>query len=360
VTRANVLIAEDAGISAEELCQRLVAIGLTVGAVVASGEEAIAQTAATAPDLVLMGIRLQGELDGVDAAAVIRDRFQIPVVFVTADSDGETVERATEVDPLGYLIKPFTDQELEITIRIALHRHSKDVIARRLLETQKLESLGRMAGSVAHAFSNLLVPIMGHASVAALEVDPQSKAAGHLERISAAAERAAELCRQMRAYTGIGNVEIGPCDVNEMVLEIADLLKVAVSANRATLRFELADDLPAVEGDRNQLQQLVMNLVLNGAEAVSTNGTVIVRTLRSGSDVVIEVADNGAGIAVQAQAHIFEPFFTTKFIGRGLGLAAAQGIARTHRGAISFESTPNVGSTFRVHLPTPASAITVS
>jgi C4-dicarboxylate-specific signal transduction histidine kinase len=324
----------------------------------------------TMPNLVLMDIRLKGAIDGIEAAAAIREHHQVPVIFISAHSDAATVERAKQVDPAGYLIKPFTEQELVVAIQMALHRHSNEQMARRLVDTQRIESLGHMAASVAHAFSNLLVPIMGNASVAALEVDPASPAGVRLERINAAAERAAELCRQMRAYTGSGQIEIGLYDVNDIIREIRELLHVAVRPGVATLAFELADALPPVRADRSQIQQIVMNLVLNAAEAVTANGAVVVRTgvgsgavadgplglSINGDQVVIEVVDNGSGIAEEIRPHIFEPFFTTKFMGRGLGLAAVHGIVRGHAGAITVESERGTGSTLRVHLPVPANA----
>ena len=370
MTAPRVLVVEDEGLIAEELRERLVRMGMVVAGVAASAEEAIAFANEMEPTLVLMDIRLKGRTDGISAAATIRKRHQIPVIFITAHSDPVTVERAKQVDPAGYLIKPFTEQELIVAIQMALHRHSTEQIARRLVDTQRIESLGRMAASVAHAFSNLLVPIMGNASVAALEVDPESPTGVRLERISAAAERAAELCRQMRAYTGSGQIEVGLHDVNEIIMEIRDLLQVAVRPGRATLAFELADDLPEVRADRSQIQQIIMNLVLNAAEAVTTNGAIAVRTRFasgsvadgrlnlsiSGDQVLIEVVDNGCGIDDRIRPHIFEPFFTTRFMGRGLGLSAVQGIVRGHGGAITLESQSGVGSTLRVHLPVAAHA----
>jgi len=367
----KVLIAEDEGIIAEELCTRVAAMGMMVAGVAASGDEAIAMADETIPNLVLMDIHLKGATDGIAAATAIRQRHHVPVIFISAHSDAATVERAKQVDPAGYLIKPFTEQELVVAIQMALHRHSNEQMARRLVDTQRIESLGHMAASVAHAFSNLLVPIMGNASVAALEVDPASAVGVRLERINVAAERAAELCRQMRAYTGSGQIEIGLYDINEIIREIRDLLHVAVRPGVATLTFDLAESLPSVRADRSQIQQIVMNLVLNAAEAVTANGAVVVRTAvgfgsvadgrlglsMAGDQVLIEVVDNGSGIDEEIRPHIFEPFFTTKFMGRGLGLAAVHGIVRGHAGAITVESVRGAGSTIRVHLPVPANAV---
>jgi signal transduction histidine kinase len=366
MTGARILIVEDEAILAEELSTRINRMGLAVAGIAACADDAMARAADSAPDLVLMDIRLQGATDGVDAALAIRDRFDLPVVFVTAHSDGTTVGRAKLAGPFGYVIKPFNQQELSVAIEMALHKHAADRHEHQLLETQRTESLGRVAGSVAHDFSNLLVPIIGNANLAALEVDPQSRAAVYLERINEAAERAAVLCRQMLAYSGRGHLQIEASSVNAIIENMQELLR-APAKKRVALTFCLGPGLPDIAVDANQIQQLLMNLVLNAVEAVGdADGSIVVRTrservledavsaagpLTPGSYVVIEVADSGAGIELDATERIFEPFFTTKAFGRGLGLAAARGIARGHRGAIGVDSMPGHGATFFVYLP---------
>jgi len=366
MTGARILIVEDEAILAEELSTRINRMGLAVAGVAACGEDAIARVADSAPDLVLMDIRLQGATDGIDAALTIRDRFDLPVVFVTAHSDGATVGRAKLAGPFGYVIKPFNQQELSVAIEMALHKHAADRHEHQLLETQRTESLGRVAGSVAHDFSNLLVPIMGNANLAALEVDPQSRVAVYLERITAAADRAAVLCRQMLAYSGRGHLQINASSLNAIIENMQELLR-APTKKRVALTFCLGPDLPAIAVDATQIQQLLMNLVLNAAEAIGEGeGSIVVRTraervledavsaagpLTPGRYVVIEVADTGPGIDIEATERIFEPFFTTKAFGRGLGLAAARGIARGHSGAIGVDSAPGHGATFFVYLP---------
>ena len=367
MTAARILIVEDEAILAEELRERVGRMGLVVAGVSASGRDAIERADSTQPDLVLMDIRLQGAIDGVEAATAIREQFDLPVVFVTAHSDAATVARVKRAGPFGYVIKPFTQDELAVAIELGLDRHAADRTTRTLLETQKTDSLGRVAGAVAHDFSNLLMPIMGNASLAALEVDPDSRVARYLDRINEAAERAAVLCRQMLAYSGKGQLQIDRSSVNAIIDGTRELLRSAVRKGTA-LSFDLASDLPDADLDPNQMQQLLLNLVLNAGEAIGdTQGTVLIRTRAEtrpagrlafspdgpgpGTYVVIEVADTGAGIDPQVRERIFDPFFTTKAFGRGLGLAAARGIARGHRGSISVESAPGHGATFRIHLP---------
>lgn len=239
----------------------------------------------------------------------------------------------------------------------------------KLCQTQKLESLGVLAGGVAHEFNNLLTGVLGHANLALLEVPARGPARDMLERIAQAGTRAAELCRQMLAYSGRGRFLLETIDLSALIRGMGPLLKAPLS-KKATLLMQLADDLPPVEADAGQMHQVTINLVLNAGEALGDRpGVVTVRTgrqtcdraalrqtyldedLPEGEYVFLEVADDGPGMDRATQARIFEPFFSTKFTGRGLGLAAVLGIVRGHRGAIAVESAPGRGAAFRVLLP---------
>ena len=238
-----------------------------------------------------------------------------------------------------------------------------------LRQAQKMEGLGVLAGGMAHDFNNLLVAILGNADLAARDLPPGSSARARVEQIAVAATRASELTNQMLAYAGKGRFVVQQVDLSALLGEIAQLLETSV-AKRATLRYELEDGLPAVEGDASQIRQVAMNLITNAAEAIERRpGTITVSTgqVRATSDrleaahlgqslpegryVFLEVKDTGVGMDAATRSRIFDPFFTTKFTGRGLGLAATLGIVRGHRGAIELQSAPGEGTTFRVLLP---------
>jgi PAS domain S-box-containing protein len=247
-------------------------------------------------------------------------------------------------------------------------------VARRALETrmqeaQRLEGLGVLAGGIAHDFNNLLTPILGDASLALMDLPEDSPTRVRLEKIQKAARRAAALTHQMLAYAGHGALEVEPLDLSALVDEMAELL-ASSAGRRARLDLELAPDLPRIEADSSQLSQVVMNLITNAAEAVGdAAGTIAVRTggfevgrrteqgrwlgerLPSGPCVWFEVEDDGCGMDEATQSRIFDPFFTTKFTGRGLGLAAALGIVKSHGGAIDIGSRPGLGTRFRVMFP---------
>ncbi len=241
---------------------------------------------------------------------------------------------------------------------------------RRLQEMQKLESLGVLAGGIAHDFNNLLTGILGNASIARLELPAgHAPVRGALDNLEQAALRAADLCKQMLAYAGKGRFVVQPLSLSGLVRDTAELLEVSVH-KRATLHFDLAEGLPAFQGDATQIRQVLMNLVINAAEAMGERkGAITIHTTSAflsaerlahlvvreaaaeGVFVCLEVSDTGSGMDPQMIARIFDPFFTTKFTGRGLGLAAVMGIVRGHRGAIEVESAPGKGSTFRLFLP---------
>ncbi len=236
-------------------------------------------------------------------------------------------------------------------------------------EVQKLESLGVLAGGIAHDFNNLLMVILGNADLALLALSNASPARPYVKEISQGSLRAAELCRQMLAYSGKARFVTGRYNLSEIVREMAQMLKVSVS-KKASLRYSFAEDLPAVEVDVTQVRQIIMNLIINASEALADkNGFISVATdvmycdrnyladsypddnLPEGRYVYLEVADTGSGMDDETRRRVFDPFFTTKFTGRGLGLAAVLGIVRGHQGAIKVYSEPGQGTTFKVLLP---------
>ncbi len=243
----------------------------------------------------------------------------------------------------------------------------------RLLHAQKLESLGVMAGGIAHDFNNILTAVLGNASLVLRDLPFGHTARPLVQSIQDAARRAARLTRELLAYSGRAKFEIRPIDLSAHVRDISHLVRSCIS-KKANLCLELAEGLPSVEADVAQLQQIVMNLVVNASEAIGDSpGTICVRTgmlrqredplrrlignqtLPDGECVFLEVSDTGSGIPEAIRARIFEPFFTTKFQGRGLGLSAALGIMRAHKGALGLESSPGSGTRFTAYFPTVSS-----
>ena len=266
------------------------------------------------------------------------------------------------------LVQDVTDRVVaeEAGRKAAAERRALD---RKLQETQKLESLGILAGGIAHDFNNLLGAVLGNASLARMDLAQDSPGQPFLAQIEIAAHRAAELCKQMLAYSGKGHFVVRQLDLNALIEDTTRLLQVSIS-KRAVLQFQLAASLPAVLGDATQLRQVVMNLVINASEALGDTsgfislstgvtradraylaGTFFAPDLPEGDYVFLEIADTGAGMPPEVLGRIFDPFYTTKFTGRGLGLAAVLGIVRGHEGALTAASERGRGTTFRILLP---------
>jgi signal transduction histidine kinase len=233
-------------------------------------------------------------------------------------------------------------------------------IERKALQAQRTESLGVMAGGIVHHFNNLLTSILGNAELAELDAGHVAEA---LAQIKESGRRAADLCQQIMMYTGRAEARMAPVDLPALIHESIKLLRVTLVADCEVV-CEFPNEPVLVWGDRAQLQQIILNVLTNSAEANAT--TVLLKTGApraapapdapggTGDYVELSITDNGGGMAPEVLARVFEPFFSTKFTGRGLGLPAAMGLVRAHRGTMTVESTPGSGTTVKVELPAAA------
>jgi two-component system cell cycle sensor histidine kinase/response regulator CckA len=257
---------------------------------------------------------------------------------------------------------------IETTERVR-HAEAQRAFERRMAEIQKLESLGLLASGIAHDFNNLLVTILGNASLLLEDAPVVSDPRLVLSQIEHAARRASDLTRQMLAYAGKSRPDVRPVDLNGLIQEMAPLLQSALSRS-VQLALPDGTDLPPISADPTQLRQILMNLVINGGEAIGAAGglvrvqiglveadqDVLVRNfptfdLPAGSYVSLEISDNGKGMDESVRAKVFEPFFSTKHTGRGLGLSVVLGIVRSHGGGIQVTSEPGRGTTFVLYFP---------
>ncbi|MBN1377758.1 MAG: PAS domain S-box protein [Gammaproteobacteria bacterium] len=242
-------------------------------------------------------------------------------------------------------------------------------LERQVQHAQKLESLGVLSGGIAHDFNNILTSILGFSDLALRSVDSHSIAAEYMQNVVASGQKAAELAKQMLAYSGKGQFDVQLTNLSELVEDIASMLEISIS-KKCLLQYCLEPDLPAINADATQIRQVIMNLVINASDAIGNQtGVISVRTgvmqceveylketyldqdLQAGPYVYLEVKDTGAGMSDSDRQKIFDPFFTTKFTGRGLGLAAVLGIVRGHHGAIKVTSEVGKGSVFKVLFP---------
>jgi signal transduction histidine kinase/DNA-binding response OmpR family regulator len=493
----RILIVEDEPIVAADLSAHLKRLHYQTVGRAASGAQAIALAGELRPDLVLMDIRLEGDMDGVDAAVAIRQRFRIPSLFISAFSEQATIDRAKVAEPFGYILKPFDSQELRANIEIALHKHlaeealrlsevrlqeildhldglvyvtdmqtyqtlfvnkygkqvwgdftgktcwqnlqsgqtgpcshctnsrllhpdgtptgvyvwefqnavtkryyecrdsairwpdgrmvrleiATDITDRKQIEAQnrqllKAESLGRMAGAIAHNFNNQLAAVMMNLELLQQDLPLQAGARLQLSEALQSARKAADISTQMLVYLGQTTVHREPLDLSEACRLCLPLLQEAKS-RIAVLKADLPAPGPVINSNANQIQQVLTNLLTNAWEASRAGSDAIRLTVKQVSTTAIpvvnrfpidwqpqapayaclEVADSGGGIPAGDIEKLFDPFFTSKFIGKGLGLSVVLGILRGHDGGITVESEPGLGSVFRVFLPLTAATV---
>jgi len=260
-----------------------------------------------------------------------------------------------------------------LLVRDISERKNAEEARRRLdaqaMQAQKIESLGVLAGGIAHEFNNLLMVIQGNAELAIARLGPEAQVRTYLDAVNEAVERAAELAKHMLAYAGRVQLQPALVDVSDVVRHTAPMIRVIVPGHVA-LSYELSERLPPARIDVVQMRQAVMNLARNAVEAIGeTPGAITIKTgvvtcgrdyfldpgtqdpLAEGDYLFIDVVDTGPGLDASALRKVFDPFFSTKFLGRGLGLPATLGVVHGHKGTIRVDSAPGKGATFRLLLP---------
>jgi signal transduction histidine kinase len=301
-------------------------------------------------------------------------------VAATGDTLRGSLEGAFD-KTLSFTLGPEPDEAGAVASVLAIFRDVTEIVAaekakgeveRRLLHAQKLESLEALAGGIAHDFNNILTVLSGNVELLQLILGEEHEGAEEVTAILDAVRRAGGLTRQMLHFSGGADITLDIIDLGEVVRGVEEDLRAAVPPQVA-LEIRSPDEPLRVRGGVDSLRQVLVNLVSNGAEAVGDGEgrvSVVLSPIRpdagagvpkaviaapdfdpSGPLASIEVRDDGAGMSPSVLARIFEPFFSTKFEGRGLGLAAVQGIVHAHGGALAVESAPGTGSTFRLFLP---------
>jgi len=261
-----------------------------------------------------------------------------------------------------------------ITERKASEQNKLD-FEKKILHTQKLESLGVLAGGIAHDFNNILMAILGYADLAISTVGPHSPATEYLNGITSSSRKAAEMIKQILAYSGKGKFTLEKIDLNALLIDTSQMFSISIS-KKAVLKFNYSSEPVIMEGDPSQIRQIIMNLVINASEAFSEkSGVIELSTGRmhcdqkyiehtgfaklvtrehppeTGTYIFLDVSDSGCGMSPKTMQRIFDPFFTTKFTGRGLGLSAVLGITNGHNGMVKIQSEVGQGTTFRVLFP---------
>ena len=495
MTAAKILIVEDDRVVARDIGQQLQRIGYTVVGVTASGEQALPLTLETGPDLVLMDIRLEGAIDGIDAAEQIRQQRHIPIVFLTAYSDEETIKRATRTEPFGYLLKPFEDSQLRTTIEMALYKHAaeqklrnserrfaatlssigdaviatdararitfmnpvaevltgwskqdaageplsevfrvvnedtrervedpaakvlrlgtvvglanhsillardgrdlpiddcgspiiddsgvitgavivfRDISERRQIEealrktraelarASRLISMGQLTASIAHEINQPVgaTVMSAQAALRWLGSSPPAleNARKALARIVDDGNRAVNVIGRIRDLIKKAPRRLESLDVNRVIREVVELTRSEAIEKGVSVGMDLADDLPDINAERVELQQVILNLIINAVEAMSGVGEgarellISTRRIETG-DLLVAIKDTGPGLAPEARESIFETFYTTKPGNLGLGLSICRSIVEAHGGHLWASENEPRGAAFCFKLP---------
>ncbi len=375
LTRARILIVDDEPANVRLLERLLGGAGYTHLTSTTDPRQILPLFSEIRPDLILLDL-LMPQLDGFaimhQLQPLVAKGSYLPILVLTADITPETKRRALTAGARDFLTKPFDMTEVLLRITNLLEtrflylelqtqneRLEEQVRERtqRLLQTEKVATMGELLAGVAHELNNPLCVVTGR--IALLRAQFDGGALGdQLDKVSKAADRCARIVRNFLALARQHPPERSQVQLNEVVKEAMDLVAYPLRVDSVEVNFDLADDLPDIWADAHQLHQVVVNLATNAQHAMREAGPPRQLTLTTGTDaarnrVILAVADSGPGIPFEVQARIFEPFFTTKPLGQGtgLGLSLCLGIIETHGGTMRVESQPGRGTVFVVELP---------
>jgi signal transduction histidine kinase len=397
MTKTRVMVVEDERIVALNLERRLTKLGYEISSLATSGSQALQAIERDKPDVVLMDVNIEGEIDGIETASRIPNAYNIPVIYLTAYSEEATLQRARGTRPYGFLLKPISERELHATIQMVLERRRADTLVREseqrqealvqqrtaelreqiaerakaedaLRQVQKMEAIGQLTGGIAHDFNNMLQVILG--SLALLQKNLRLGRCQDVDRFIdsaiGSANRAAGLTQRLLAFSRRQQLSPTVVDANHLIETMADMVRQTVGETIAVNMFP-ATALWAIRCDINQLESSILNLVINARDAMPEGGRLTIETkntsldvgraaqmdLPSGNYVCISVSDTGTGMTPDVLAQAFDPFFTTKPIGAGtgLGLSMIYGFTRQSEGHAKIDSGIDHGTTVKVYLP---------
>ncbi|MEP7122908.1 MAG: response regulator [Byssovorax sp.] len=371
---AKIMVVEDESIVAKDLELTLKRLGYSVPATASSAADALSKADKHRPDLVLMDIHLQGDIDGIAVARRLRSEMDIPVIYLTAYADDDTVARARETEPFGYLLKPFNERELRSMLEVAIYKHDAEA---RLRHSDRMASIGTMAAGVAHEIDNPLAYMISNLDFAAKAVAEVTADLASAPRDEPGFDPLVDRLRG--ASAAIDDAGSGAVRVRKIVADVSrfaraeetdrapitlwDTLESAIRLCSHHLQHHAVivrdpGRVPRVMASTQGLEQVFINLLVNAAQAMpegrpQANRIHVKTRTDDGGQAVVEIVDAGAGITAEVKERIFDPFFTTKPVGlgTGLGLSICQRIIADFGGTIAVESAVGAGTLFRITLP---------
>ena len=360
----RILIVEDEAIAALDTQMMLDKMGYGMSEIAGSGEEAVARAAETRPELILMDIHLPGKIDGVAAAARIRADLDVPVIYVTAYADAETLQRAGATVPYGYLVKPFRDTDLRVAIEMAMfnYRAEKEIQGlNKQLEAQKeIEGLNKELEAFAYAVSHdLRAPLRaidGFSRIILQDYEDKLDPRGvdYLTRIRNATQLMGQLIDALLALSRVtrGDLRRQSVDLSQLARSIAQVLRSGQPERQVT--FAISDGL-TTEGDPALLRVVMENLLANSWKFTSKHPTATIELGGTPQKDTFFVRDDGAGFDMEYGDKLFGAFerlhTRAQFEGTGIGLATVQRIVHRHRGKVWAEGAVEKGATFYFTLP---------
>ncbi|MDA3940007.1 MAG: response regulator [Spirochaetia bacterium] len=376
----NILIIEDEAIVALDLKTNLERIGYSVIGSTPSGEEALDLLDSLNPDLIITDIKLQGDMDGIDVAEILNEKFGIPFIILSAYSDEGIIERAKHVEPYGYIIKPFGTNNLRASIEMAMYRAKMKTevnkLEMQLRQSEKLTAVGTLAGGIAHDFNNILTIILGYTTLIDEKLSLNENIETDIEGIRTAALRANSLTKHLLAFSRKQVLNPDFVGIDIIVGNISKMVSRIIPKN-ISLSVVNNSESHVVYIDQAQIEQVLLNLVLNAKDAMPDGGSLVLKsdvlklhkkllvttgTVPKGDYISFSVKDSGTGISPENYNHIFDPFFTTKPLhkGTGLGLASVYGIIKQSGGYIDVISESGKGALFTVYLEISNKSVLVS
>jgi hypothetical protein len=280
-----------------------------------------------------------------------------------ANGNGHSAEAepaAREV-VLNIAVAPLVSKDLERIGRLIIFDDvtERDELERRLVQADKLSSVGLLAAGVAHEVNTPLAVISTYAQMLAKQVSGDDQKSRLLDKIAKQTFRASEIVNSLLNFSRTSPTAFDEIDLNRVVAESLTLIRHQMEKSGIGVQLDLDEQLPAMKGNSGKLQQVFLNLFLNARDAMGPQGTLTVRTYAKGEAVGVDVTDTGHGISPENLSRIFDPFFTTKGVrkGTGLGLSVTYGIVREHGGAIEVESQPGEGTRFHLEFPAARKAV---
>jgi signal transduction histidine kinase len=372
----KILIVEDERIVAADLQQTLTELGYDVFATASSSQEAVARATETCPDVVLMDIRIKGELDGIQTAEILRDRFRVIIIFLTAHADVAMIERAKKAEPSGYLLKPVNIAELRSAIEIAVYKRELENSRRRAetLESEtrelqaanhereeRLRALAQIANGVAHDIHNALTPASVYAeSLLEQSAGLSAKSKEALLAIQNAIERVVQTVTRIEGFytERVTQSETAPVNLNRLVERALRLARIEINTRiqeqgiEVRVESDVAADVMQISTPETEICVALRVLILNAVDSMPSRGVLTLRTrVRDPECVHLEVTDTGTGMDAAMRARCQEPYFTSKVApGSGVGLGMVYGMLRRHGGELQIDSEPGKGTTMRLVL----------